>query len=80
MWGLQNYKNLGRLQRAVKNKNDFHIESRFYFQAEYESGFFCLLHAAFFDTGFLACEATEIVKFRATNLTELVDGDRFNEG
>ena len=39
-----------------------------------------LLHyAALFDTGFLACETTEIVKFGTTYLTILVDGNRVDE-
>ena len=39
-----------------------------------------LLHyAALFDAGFLACEATEIIKFCTANFTEFVHHDRVNE-
>lgn len=37
------------------------------------------LHAALFDTGFLAGKATEIVQFGAAHLAKLVDGNRLDE-
>lgn len=41
--------------------------------------FLLLDHAALFDTGFLACQATQIVKFRTAHFTVFVHCDRVDE-